>query len=74
MLQISLTTPYLFTFGTFKFAAENRVHFQRGESNGAANQEKEIFLLCQISPSASSTRDLGTRLGIKSKLELCNRG
>ena len=32
------------------------------ESNGAANQEKEIFLLCQISPSASSTRDLGTRL------------
>ena len=33
------------------------------ESNGAANQEKQIFLLCQISPSASSTRDLGTRLG-----------
>ena len=32
------------------------------ESNGAANQEKQIFLLCQISPSASSTRDLGTRL------------
>ena len=29
------------------------------ESNGVANQ---IFLLCQISPSASSTRDLGTRL------------
>ena len=37
------------------------------ESNGAANQEKQIFLLCkrlcQISSSASSTRDLGTRLG-----------
>ena len=33
------------------------------ESNGVANQEKQIFLLCQISPSASSTRDLGTRLG-----------
>ena len=33
------------------------------ESNGAANQEKQIFLLCQILPSASSTRDLGTRLG-----------
>ena len=32
------------------------------ESNGAANQEKQIFLLFQISPSASSTRDLGTRL------------
>ena len=32
------------------------------ESNGTANQEKQIFLLCQISPSASSTRDLGTRL------------
>ena len=32
------------------------------ESNGAANQEKQIFLLCQISPSASSTKDLGTRL------------
>ena len=32
------------------------------ESNGAANQEKQIFLLCQISPSASSTRDLGMRL------------
>ena len=32
------------------------------ESNEAANQEKQIFLLCQISPSASSTRDLGTRL------------
>ena len=33
------------------------------ESNGAANQEKQIFFLsCQISPSASSTRDLGTRL------------
>ena len=34
------------------------------ESNGAGNQEKQIFLLCQISPSASasSTRDLGTRL------------
>ena len=32
------------------------------ESNGAANQEKQIFLLCQFSPSASSTRDLGTRL------------
>ena len=31
-------------------------------SNGAANQEKQIFLLCQISPSASSTRDLGRRL------------
>ena len=39
--------------------------FQEGigqESNGAANQEKQIFLLCQISPSASSTRDLGARL------------
>ena len=46
-----------------KCAAENRV--KEGieqESNGAANQEKQIFLLCQISPSASSTRDLGTRL------------
>ena len=32
------------------------------ESNGAANQEKQIFLLCQILPSASSTRDLGRRL------------
>ena len=32
--------------------------------NGAANQEKQIFLHCQISPSASSTRDLGTRLGV----------
>ena len=32
------------------------------ESNGAANQEIQIFLLCQISPSASSTRDLETRL------------
>ena len=32
------------------------------ESNGVANQEKQIFSLCQISPSASSTRDLGTRL------------
>ena len=32
------------------------------ESNGAANQEKQIFSLCQISPSASSRRDLGTRL------------
>ena len=32
------------------------------ESNGAANQEKQIFLLYQISPPASSTRDLGTRL------------
>ena len=46
-----------------KFAAENRVKEGIGqESNGAANQEKQIFLLCQISPSASSTRDLGTRL------------
>ena len=26
-------------------------------------KKKQIFLLCQISPSASSTRDLGTRLG-----------
>ena len=33
------------------------------ESNRAANQEKQTFLVCQISPSASSTRDLGTRLG-----------
>ena len=52
-----------FQVGTWvrrKFAAENRVNFQRGigqESNGAANQEKQIFLLSQISPSASSTRD-----------------
>ena len=46
-----------------KFAAENRVKEGIGqESNGAANQEKQIFLLCQISPSASPTRDLGTRL------------
>ena len=46
-----------------KFAAVNRVKEGIGqESNGAANQEKQIFLLCQISPSASSTRDLGTRL------------
>ena len=46
-----------------RFAAENRVKEGIGqESNGAANQEKQIFLLCQISPSASSTRDLGTRL------------
>ena len=49
-----------------KFAAENRVKEGIGqESNGAANQEKQIFLLCQISPSASSTRDLGTRLSKK---------
>ena len=34
------------------------------ESNGVANQEKHIFLLCQISPSASSTRDLGMRLRV----------
>ena len=34
------------------------------ESSGAANQEKQIFLLCQILRSASSTRDLGTRLVI----------
>ena len=34
------------------------------ESNGAAKQERQIFLLCQISPSASSTRDLGTRLAL----------
>ena len=27
------------------------------ESNGAANHKKQIFLLCQISPMASSTRD-----------------
>ena len=42
--------------------------FKKGigqESNGAANQEKQIFLLCQILPSASSTRDLGTRLFFK---------
>ena len=46
-----------------KFAGENRVKEGIGqESNGAANQEKQIFLLCQISPSASTTRDLGTRL------------
>ena len=41
--------------------------FKRGigqESNGSANQEKPIFLLCQISPSVSSTRDLGTRLPV----------
>ena len=42
------------------------------ESNGAANQEKQIFLLCQISPSASSTRDLGTRLAVRSKDAQCN--
>ena len=45
-----------------KFAASI---FKEGigqESNGAANQEKQIFLLCQISPSASSIRDLETRL------------
>ena len=47
---------------TAEFAAENRVKEGIGqESNGAANQEKQIFLLCQIPPSASSTRDLGTR-------------
>ena len=40
------------------------------ESNGAANQEKQIFLLCQISPSASSTRDLGTRLGENKELPI----
>ena len=46
-----------------KFAAENRVKEGIGqESNGAANQEKQIFLLWQISPSTSSTRDLGTGL------------
>ena len=33
------------------------------KSNGAANQEKEIFLLCQILPSALFRRDLRTRLG-----------
>ena len=49
-----------------KFAAENRVKEGIGqESNGAANQEKQIFLLRQISPSASSTRDLGTRLATR---------
>ena len=53
-----------------KFAAENRVKEGIGqESNGAANQEKQIFLLCQISPSASSTRDMGTRLDL-----CCNLG
>ena len=50
-----------------KVSAENvpRKTFKEGieqESNGAANQEIQIFLLCQISPSASSTRDLETRL------------
>ena len=38
------------------------------ESNETANQEKQIFLLCQISPSASSTRDLGTRLCLSVKI------
>ena len=48
-----------------KFAAENRVKEGIGqELKWAANQEKQIFLLCQISRSASSTRDLGTRLKI----------
>ena len=47
------------------FAAENRIKEGIGqESNGAANQEKQIFLLCQISPSASSTRDLRTKLHV----------
>ena len=36
-------------------------------SKEAANQENQIFLLCQISPSASSTRDLGTRLRVLGK-------
>ena len=39
--------------------------FKKGigqESNGTANKENEIFLLCQIAPLASSARDLGTRL------------
>ena len=43
-------------------------------SNGAANQEKQIFLLCQISPSASSTRDLGTRLEHAIKRRAAKRG
>ena len=38
------------------------------ESNGAANLNKQIFLLCNISPSALSTRDLGTRLVITQNL------
>ena len=48
--------------------------FKKGigqESNGAANQENEIFLLCQISLSASSTRDLGTRLGVNNYCVFC---
>ena len=57
MLQISLTAPYLLhlTASIFKEGIGQ-------ESNGAANQEKQIFLLGQISPSASSTIDLGTGL------------
>ena len=43
------------------------------ESNGAANQEKQIFLPCQISPSASSTRDLGTRLKTTPSTPFCFR-
>ena len=59
--------PLVFSYRLFIFT--NRGNFQvrtkegiGQESNGAANQEKQIFLLCRISPSASSTRDLGTRL------------
>ena len=50
-----------------KFAAEIRVNFQRGDWAGvkwSSQSKKQIFLLCQISPSASSTRDLGTRLAV----------
>ena len=48
-----------------KFAAENRVNFQRRDWTGvkwSSQSKKQIFSVCQISPSASSTRDLGMSL------------
>ena len=49
-----------------KFVAENCVNFQREDWTGVkwSSQSRKInFLTLQILPSASSTRDLGTRLG-----------
>ena len=66
MLQISLTAAYLLHLTHSSLPRKTAESFKEGigqESNGAANQEKQIFLLCQISSSASSTRDLWTRLG-----------
>ena len=65
--QISPTLVFFYRVSFSPTAEISRLElkFEEGigqESNGAANQGKQIFLLCQISPSASSTRDLGTRL------------